>query len=255
MTCRMAEYDDYVIVPWSWRDFLHSDGYAHVVGAVTDLKPHVLWAQGNGQVCEGIDRILAAATRQIQQGGVFVTREHRTDPIWQHEVFLSLISRHDTVYEHQQAKQTIRVAQPGILPFRPQSAFAGETQSDGSRQQAPNEAQDVPQDAPEPLGRGLQGHGLSTGCIPLAGNVPKVIQPALGRLHQNLGHPSNSDLTRHLRLAGADEAVIQGCKRLRCEVCSRSRGPAPPRPASLPTLLDFNQLVSVDVFSSLTAIE
>ena len=65
MTCRMAEYGDYVII-------------------------HVLWVQGNGQVCEGIDRLLAAATRQIQQGGVFVTREHRTDPIWQHEVFLSL---------------------------------------------------------------------------------------------------------------------------------------------------------------------
>ena len=250
MTCRMAEYGDYVVEPCSWGDFLYSDGYAHVVGAVANLKPHVLWVQGNGQVCESIDRLLAAATRQIQQGGVFVMREHCDDPIWQHEVFLSLTSQHDTVYEHQQTYQTVRVAQPGVLPPRPQSAFAGETQADGGQPQAPNEAQDAPQGAAQLLGDGVQGPGLTAGCISFAGNVPKVIQAALGRLHQNLGHPSNSDLTRHLRLAGADEAVIQGCKKLRCEVCSRSRGPAPPRPASLPTLLDFNQLVSVDVFSS-----
>ena len=41
--------------------------------------------------------------------------------------------------------------------------------------------------------------------IYLPENVPKHITKALRRIHQNLGHPSNRDLARHLRLSGAAE--------------------------------------------------
>ena len=75
----------------------------------------------------------------------------------------------------------------------------------------------------------------------------KVIAPevksSLKRLHQNMGRPSNLDLARHLRLAGADPlagAVVEACKRLRCGASAK--------PATLPNLVEFNQLVAVDAF-------
>ena len=78
--------------------------------------------------------------------------------------------------------------------------------------------------------------------------VAPHIRAALTRLHQNLGHPAVHDLVRHLRLAGAEGAVISAAKSLRCDVCHRCQRTAAPRPASLPTMLDFNQVVAVDVF-------
>ena len=41
---------------------------------------------------------------------------------------------------------------------------------------------------------------------------------------------------------------MKACKNLRCQVCDRNRHTRAPRPATLPSLLDMNQLVSVDVF-------
>ncbi|CAE7252997.1 RE1 [Symbiodinium sp. CCMP2592] len=52
----------------------------------------------------------------------------------------------------------------------------------------------------------------------------------------------------HLRYAGADEGVLKACKKMRCEVCARNQATQVARPATLPSLLDMNQLVSVDVF-------
>ncbi|CAE7697802.1 RE1 [Symbiodinium microadriaticum] len=85
-------------------------------------------------------------------------------------------------------------------------------------------------------------------AITFTGSVSAPIRGALTRLHQNLGHPSVSDLTRHLRFAGADDKVIAACKGMRCQTCDRTKKVAAPRPASLPSFLDFNTLVSVDVF-------
>ncbi|CAE7834160.1 GIP, partial [Symbiodinium necroappetens] len=85
-------------------------------------------------------------------------------------------------------------------------------------------------------------------AITFTGSVSAPIRGALTRLHQNLGHPSVSDLTRHLRFAGADDKVIAACKGMRCQTCDRTKKVAAPRPASLPSFLDFNALVSVDVF-------
>ncbi|OLQ01618.1 Copia protein [Symbiodinium microadriaticum] len=87
-----------------------------------------------------------------------------------------------------------------------------------------------------------------TSTVPNIKVVAPHVKSALTRLHQNLGHPANADLTRHLRLAGADDDIIKIAKGMRCQVCDRNKRTAAPRPASLPTFLDFNQLVSVDVF-------
>ena len=55
-------------------------------------------------------------------------------------------------------------------------------------------------------------------------------------------------MTRHLRYAGAEDAVLRACKAMKCEVCARNQRTSAARPATLPSLLDMNQFVSVDVF-------
>ncbi|CAE7800243.1 GIP, partial [Symbiodinium sp. KB8] len=80
--------------------------------------------------------------------------------------------------------------------------------------------------------------------------IKKEVQSSLKRLHQNLGHPLNEDMARHLRIAGAGGEVVDATKRIQCQVCARNRRAPPARPAALPSLLDFNQVVAVDAFSA-----
>ena len=234
MTCHLAECGNYVVEPLGLDSFGHEDSCAHVVDTIHALKPHVLWVRGDGRGCDILPNIFAAATNQMLHGGVFVFQEDERDP------FKDLLQGYENVSEHEGGFRTVHVAKHGFLPPRSQSVYAGEAVD------APEEAGSLHAPHANQQDRDA-AEGLAPGChVSFDGNVPKIIQSSLGRLHQNLGHPANSDLARHLRCA--DESVIQACKKLRCQVCSRSKGPSPPRPATLPALLDFNQLVSVDVF-------
>ncbi|CAE7214209.1 HSP90 [Symbiodinium sp. KB8] len=52
-------------------------------------------------------------------------------------------------------------------------------------------------------------------CITFDQRVPKAVQGALRKLHQNLGHPPNSELARHIRLSGGSSEAVKACKTLR----------------------------------------
>ena len=73
------------------------------------------------------------------------------------------------------------------------------------------------------------------------------VAATLRRLHQNLGHPAPQDLARHLRLAGASAEVVKAAKSLHCETCNGCRGPHSAKPASEPKLLEFGDVVGVDM--------
>ncbi|CAE7812395.1 Faim2 [Symbiodinium sp. CCMP2592] len=77
--------------------------------------------------------------------------------------------------------------------------------------------------------------------------VSRDVAAALRRLHQNLGHPAREDLVRHLHLAGADKEVIKAAKSLSCSTCARTKGPRSARPAAEPKLLEFGDVVGVDM--------
>ena len=83
--------------------------------------------------------------------------------------------------------------------------------------------------------------------------VPEHVSPAtaraLRRVHQNLGHPSNTDLARHLKLSGADQAMVEAAQGIRCETCERLKQPGTRRPAKVVRPLDFNQEVALDVLN------
>ena len=89
-------------------------------------------------------------------------------------------------------------------------------------------------------------HGEDLDDIEVDIGVPRHQALALKRLDQNVGHPSNVDLARHLKLAGAGQGIITGAHRLRCATCQRSKRPGTRRPARLLRQLDFNQEVVAD---------
>ncbi|CAE7037715.1 GIP [Symbiodinium sp. CCMP2592] len=78
-------------------------------------------------------------------------------------------------------------------------------------------------------------------------SVPKHIATSLRRLHQNLGHPSEADFVRHLRLAGASREVLKAARTLECQTCARTKATAIAKPAKIGSCLSFNEVVGVDL--------
>ncbi|CAE7843623.1 GIP, partial [Symbiodinium sp. KB8] len=95
-------------------------------------------------------------------------------------------------------------------------------------------------DSPKDLREGAAGITFDKG-------VAADTAAALRRLHQNLGHPAREDLVRHLRLAGADSEVIKAAKGMACSTCARTKRPKSARPSSDPKLLEFGDVVGVDM--------
>ena len=99
------------------------------------------------------------------------------------------------------------------------------------------------------VGHSHPHHGSTAIYFEDGGNIKPEVASSLKRLHQNLGHISATDMARHLRLAGAGSEVVAAAKKLRCQVCERCKRGSCPRPSAAPTLVDFNQIVGVDIFS------
>ena len=76
-----------------------------------------------------------------------------------------------------------------------------------------------------------------------------VIEPCATGIvfDDNLGHPGNDELARRLRLSGASKDVIKAVKGLRCRTCQSCQRPASARPAKPVPVLNFNDLLGIDV--------
>ena len=61
------------------------------------------------------------------------------------------------------------------------------------------------------------------------------INTALRRLHVNLGHPTNDDLTRCLAAGGGNRVSQRAVKCLRCSTCERMSRAGSHRPSGIPT--------------------
>jgi len=83
--------------------------------------------------------------------------------------------------------------------------------------------------------------------ISFKGKVNPQVGSVLKRIHQNLGHPPNRDLVRHLRLGGAPEKLIRAAEQLVCRTCERSTRPQSSRVAHPCVALDFNEAIAADV--------
>ena len=98
-------------------------------------------------------------------------------------------------------------------------------------------------------GRGSVELVISKGSedITFKGTVKAQVAGAIKRLHQNLGHPPNRELVKHLRLGGAGEEMIAAADAFRCHTCQRCADPKPHRISKPAALLDFNDAVALDI--------
>ena len=84
-------------------------------------------------------------------------------------------------------------------------------------------------------------------AIYFKGKVKPVVAAMLRRIHQNLGHPPQRELIRHLRVGGASEAVIRGAEQMVCKTCEKSTRAKLPKVAHPCVALDFNEVIAIDV--------
>lgn len=74
-----------------------------------------------------------------------------------------------------------------------------------------------------------------------------MIAATLRRIRQNLGHPPNRELIRHLRLSGASEGIVRAAEQMQRRTCDKRSKPRPARVAQPHVALDFNQAVAIDI--------
>ena len=80
-------------------------------------------------------------------------------------------------------------------------------------------------------------HGAA--AITFKGKVNPLVASTLKRVRQNLGHPPNRELVRHLKIGGAPKAVLQAAEQMVCRTCERCSKTKPHKVATPVTALDF----------------
>ena len=217
---------------------LQEGGREHGLELIQTLRPSTLWVHGDNLIyCEEI--IDDYVQEQIRSKRRVVVEATPHGPFWESGVGGRLIQDPvATIYGEGEFKLV------EINGARADWDEANETTYPGAinvyMAQSSTDRPERPVQEPR---------GASAISFPGEPRVKPEVASALRRLHANLGHPSQHDLTRHLRLAGAGPEVIQASKRMSCETCKRCTSAASARPASLPNLLSFNQVVGVDAFS------
>ena len=83
--------------------------------------------------------------------------------------------------------------------------------------------------------------------ISFRGKVSPMVAAVLKRVHQNLGHPPNREMVRHLRLGGAGEAVVRAAEQMVCKTCEKSTKVKPSRVCQPVVALDFNEAIAADI--------
>ena len=73
------------------------------------------------------------------------------------------------------------------------------------------------------------------------------VKTELRKLHNNLGHPTNRELTRVLKNAGGSEMALCLASDFKCDVCFHRQRPSPCLPASAHQIVNFNHRVGLDV--------
>ncbi|CAE7707470.1 GIP [Symbiodinium sp. CCMP2592] len=223
-TYKAAELGHDVAEPFSNDVWYSERTYKEFSENLQSLAPRVLWIHVEDHPVLK-DRIKDATNAQLDRGGTVVYEASEGSSLWRDSDLLKIQADNYYKFEVIDDASYLWVKQsPFYDPPPIQEVYTAEARS-----------------SEEPPAVGASAISFDKVVAP-------HVQAALTRLHQNLGHPAVTDLTRHLRLAGASEDIIKIAKGMRCQVCARNKRASAPRPASLPSFLDFNQLVSVDVF-------
>ncbi|CAE7487299.1 RE1 [Symbiodinium sp. CCMP2592] len=232
VTCEMADYqnDNFTAAePILWHDIGVVDSYGRSPSDLREageylaqLQPRELWIHQNADGETEKQQVVNLYIRaQLARGGCVMIEGHEPELIG------------DGCVRELQAR-TDEYEIDVIDDLRPRPVLYIRPRTTG-----PEEAYVAEAGEPDmiPGARGIR----------FGKDVPNRVAEALRRLHQNLGHPSVSDLVRHLRLAGANKEILKAARTLECDTCRRTKQPDIPRPATTSNVLQFNQVVGIDL--------
>ncbi|OLQ05449.1 Copia protein [Symbiodinium microadriaticum] len=219
--------------PISWTELKDNNGKQRVLGIISDFIPNVVWInppedsavhnsddhdRGIHDVCTAVD--WCAPEQLARKGSLVVEMTYLSEQ--DSGKIRAKLDEYGEVTEHLFEDTKFLKARPR----EDHQAHVTEDEGGGEPHQPPK---------------------LGASGITFDETVKPDVAATLRRLHQNLGHPSVSDLVRHLRLAGGSSEILKAAKSLRCETCLRCRGPRSPKPSSEPRLLEFGDVVGVDM--------
>ncbi|CAE7765879.1 RE2 [Symbiodinium sp. CCMP2592] len=247
----------YVTTEPLYEEHFRADHNLSTTTAILDeLRPRRLWIHLSS-LGDQLERLLAVAQRQLAAGRTVVLEGKPEDSSWSSEELLALADFYDYKWTHRSNGSRVLHLNPtetfgedgdNEIPVETfQRYLLRDEGADGGEEAyvVDRKTGRAPDSVLSPELEGAKAISFSVGS-----RIKKEVQSSLKRLHQNLGHPLNEDLARHLRIAGAGSEVVEAVKRMRCQVCERNKRAGSARPASLPTILDFNQIVAVDAFSA-----
>ncbi|CAE7227793.1 RE1 [Symbiodinium sp. CCMP2456] len=255
-TLEAGEYDFMTAEPILPED-LYKDNFVDKLNETLKVfSPATMWIHG-GIVAGRLSDIEKAASWQLKQGRAVVLEAPAEAAMWSGPEVERLCEEGSLLKEERRGgRRELRINVPqSPQPFskdedvEPVAAYFSST-VDARTEDALHEAYAVsriPEGATED--RDQAQRGASAISFENGKEIPPEVRSSLKRLHQNLAHPSREDLCRHLRLAGSSPEILDAAKRLRCQVCDRHHRGKSAKPSSLPSLLEFNQLVAVDAFS------
>ncbi|CAE7388702.1 RE2, partial [Symbiodinium sp. KB8] len=214
--------------PLLWPDIPTNHAGSYVLKYILELNPRMLWLHPptgyTGEDERKFFEVLDICGRwQVEQQRALVVSVDGADPDLLQRLQKQLSAYGDVSYSILGEENIFRVHRT-----EPKQAYVAE----GGIGEIG--------DSPEDLREGAAGITFDKG-------VAADTAAALRRLHQNLGHPAREDLVRHLRLAGADNEVIKAAKGMACSTCARTKRPKSARPSSEPKLLEFGDVVGVDM--------
>ncbi|OLQ15724.1 Copia protein [Symbiodinium microadriaticum] len=255
-TCRLAELSDETVFsaePLLFEDILNNHhptdiGFGYIEANVMRSRPRQLWVHvtrewGDGDIYHDL---VEAVGLQLSEGrAVVFERNIDEEELWQ-ELTSGWSEAGYTVYREidEDGTENVRIIYAPAEQYV-NEVFIGEDGQEPA-EGAGHEGRE-PNHGPHEGGGGNPGE-RGAKAIKFPPSVPGRIASSLRRLHQNLGHPSPPDFTRHLRLAGASKEVLKAARGLECEVCQRCKAPSIPKPARIAPCLQFNQVVGIDLF-------
>ena len=225
-TLGATELDKAVLEPLSWEDYSDPgtrDRALHLVKAISPRQLHLHLCSAPQEVYTDLKELVR---EQLHGGGAVLLQGGEPQAVVEDiDDFIRYKNNHE-------GEEWTVLARPGIKEFEipgglsPHHVLVMSEQEGGGQQQ--------------PLR--LDGSGIT-----FDKGVPGHVKAALKRLHQNLGHPRGPDLARHLRLAGCEASVIKAAKGMKCQTCDATKEPQVARPATLPRMLSFGEVVCADI--------
>ena len=232
-TQEAAELGKDVFEPMSWERYGTSEGKLDAFHIVNGGSPRELRLKLQGKQARCDEAVTELIQQQIDDGGTVVIKGEANDSLFDNQVFKQ-VGRPCVQYEDNNDEGVFVVlfrSKDSIITIRCPDRVHGVCAVDHD------------------VGGGQEAVAkLGGGGITFGKDVAPSIASALRRLHQNLGHPQQDDLVRHLRLAGCEGDVLKAAKSMRCQVCEANAAPKVARPSTLPHLYDWNDTLGIDLF-------